>query len=394
MLGAPLMERAVGIVIIGGGVVGCSIAYHLARRGARDVTVLEQGTVGSGSSGRAVGGVRQQFSTPACVRMSQLSLAAFRRFEAEMGSDPGFEACGYLLVTREREEMAAFERNVAMQRGLGVGVETVTPAEIARLHAWLAVDDLVGGAFCPTDGVAGPAEVTAAFARRARELGVRIREGCPVTGLRIRGERVDAVETPEGTLAPGTLVVAAGAWSGRIGEWLGVEIPVRPLKREVFVSEALADHPPGTPMVIEPARSWYCRREGPGVLMAGGLGPGSSFDTSVDWGNLARSAEWAVHRMPPLEHAVFTRAWAGSLDMTPDGNAVLGPVPGLAGSYVAAGFSGHGFMHSPATGQLMTELILDGAARSVDITPLGLDRFARGAWLGEALVFSRPPEEG
>jgi sarcosine oxidase subunit beta len=386
--------RGVEILIVGGGVVGSSIAYHLARRGARDVVVLEQATVGSGSSGRAVGGVRQQFSTPACVQMSRLSLEAFRRFEAEMSADPGFDPCGYLLVTAQPEEMAAFERNIAMQRGLGVDVRAVTPAEIARLHPWIAVADLVGGAFCPTDGIAGPAEVTAAFARRARELGVRIREGTPVTGIATRDGRVEAVETPAGSLAPGVLVVAAGAWSARVGEWLGVEIPVRPVKREVFVSEALPDHPPGTPMLIEPARSWYCRREGPGVLMAGGLGPGSSFDTAVDWGNLAASAEWALHRMPPLERAAFTRAWAGSLDMTPDGNAVLGAVPGRPGVYVATGFSGHGFMHSPATGQLMAELILDGAARSVDIAPLALDRFARGAWLSEALVFSRPPEEG
>jgi glycine/D-amino acid oxidase-like deaminating enzyme len=388
------MHRPVEILIVGGGVVGCSIAYHLARRGARDVTVLEQSTVGSGSSGRAVGGVRQQFSTPACVRMSQLSLEAFHRFEAEMEADPGFEACGYLLISAEPGEMAAFERNVAMQRDLGVGVRVVTPAEIAELQPWLRVDDLLGGTFCPTDGVAGPAEVTAAFARRARALGVRIHEACPVTGIGMRDSRVDRVETPDGSWAPGILVVAAGAWSARVGGWLGVEIPVRPVKREVFVSEALPDHPSGTPMVIEPARSWYCRREGPGVLMAGGLGPGSSFDTAVDWGNLAASAEWAVHRMPPLERASFTRAWAGSLDMTPDGNAILGPVPGLDRVYVATGFSGHGFMHSPAAGQLIAELILDGAARSVDIAPLGLDRFARGAWLSEALVFSRPPEEG
>jgi glycine/D-amino acid oxidase-like deaminating enzyme len=394
MLGDGAMRIPVEILIVGGGVVGCSIAYHLARRGARGVVVLEQGTVGSGSSGKAVGGVRQQFSTPVCVRMSQVSLEVFRRFEAELGADPLFDPCGYLLVTRETDEMAAFERNVRMQQGLGVDVRLVTPAEIGRIHPWVAVGDLVGGAFCPTDGVAGPAEVTAAFGRRAAELGVRIREGCPVTGIRMRDGRVEAVETPAATLAPGTLVVAAGAWSGRVGEWLGVDIPVRPLKREVFVSEALPDHPPATPMVIEPARSWYCRREGPGVLMAGGLGPGSTFDTAVDWANLATSAEWAVHRMPPLEHAAFTRAWAGSLDMTPDGNAILGPVPDLSGVYVAAGFSGHGFMHSPATGQLMAELILDGAARTADIAPLGLERFARGAWLSEALVFSRPPEEG
>jgi sarcosine oxidase subunit beta len=387
------MARAVEVLIIGGGVVGCSIAYHLVSRGAGDVTVLEQAAVGSGSSGRAVGGVRQQFSTPACVRMSRLSLEAFHRFQAEMGADPGFEPCGYLLVTARADEMAAFESNVAMQRELGVDVRAVTPAEVAMLHPWLRVDDLVGGTFCPTDGVAGPAEVTAAFARRARELGARIREDTRVTAIRARGRRVERVETAEEAFAPAVLVVAAGAWSAEIGEWLGVEIPVRPLKREVFVSEPLPDHPRGTPMVIEPARSWYCRREGPGVLMAGGLGP-FGFDTAVDWANLAGAAELALGRMPRLADAAFTRAWAGSLDMTPDGNAILGRLPGFDSVFVAAGFSGHGFMHSPATGRLMAELVLDGEARSVDIGPLGLERFARGAWLSEALVFSRPPEEG
>jgi sarcosine oxidase subunit beta len=388
------MPRPVGVLIVGGGVVGCSIAYHLARRGCRDVTVLEQAAVGSGSSGKAAGGIRQQFSTPVCVRLSLVSLAAFRRFEAELGADPGFQPCGYLLVTADRAEMGAFAENVAMQRSLGVEVRTVGPAEIAAIHPWLRVDDLVGGAFCPTDGVAGPAEVTAAFARRARELGVRVLEGTRVTGIEVRGARVAAVRTPAEVFVPDALVVAAGAWSGAVGGLMGVDIPVRPVKREVFVSEALAAHPAGTPMVIEPARRWYCRREGLGVLMAGGLGPGSSFETAVDWANLAPAAELALHRMPPLADAAFTRAWAGSLDMTPDGNAILGLLPGLDRAYVAAGFSGHGFMHSPATGLVMAELILDGAARTVDITPLALERFARGAWLSEALVFSRPPEEG
>jgi sarcosine oxidase subunit beta len=375
-------------------VVGCSIAYHLARRGVRDVVVLEQSAVGSGSSGKAAGGIRLQFSTPACVRMSLLSLAVFERFEAEMGVDPGFDQCGYLLVTARADEMAIFERNVAMQQGLGVPVRAVGPADVAALHPWLRIDDLVGGTFCPVDGVAGPAEVTAAFARRARDLGVRVVEECRVTGIRADGGRVAEVRTSGETYAPGVLVVAAGAWSGRVGEMLGVDLPVRPVKREVFVSEALPDHPRGTPMVIEPDARWYCRREGPGVLMAGGLVPDAGFDTHVDWANLAPSAELTLRRMPRLADAAFTRAWAGSLDMTPDGNAVMGPIPGLDRAYVAAGFSGHGFMHSPATGLLMAELILDGAARSVDIAPLALERFARGEWLSEALVFSRPPEEG
>jgi sarcosine oxidase subunit beta len=388
------VARPVEVLIVGGGVVGCSIAYHLARRGVRDVAVLEQSAVGSGSSGKAAGGIRLQFSTPACVRMSLLSLAAFERFEAEMGVDPGFEQCGYLLVTARPDEMAVFERNVAMQRGLGVPVRAVTPVEIAAIHPWLRVDDLLGGTFCAVDGVAGPAEVTAAFARRARELGARVLEECRVTGVRVEGGRVAEVRTGGETYAPGALVVAAGAWSGQVGELLGVALPVRPVKRELFVSEPVPDHPPGTPMVIEPAARWYCRREGPGVLIAGGLVPEAGFDTHVDWANLAASAELTLRRMPRLADAAFTRAWAGSLDMTPDGNAVMGPIPGLDRAYVAAGFSGHGFMHSPATGQLMAELILDGAARSVDIAPLALERFARGEWLSEALVFSRPAEEG
>jgi sarcosine oxidase subunit beta len=387
-------SRGVEVLIIGGGVVGCRIAYHLARRGVRDVTVLEQAAVGSGSSGKAAGGIRLQFSTPVCVRMSLLSLAAFERFEAEMGVDPGFDRCGYLLVTTQREAMASFERNVAMQRELGAPARTVTPAEIAAIHPWLAVDDLVGGTFCPADGVAGPAEVTAAFARRARELGARVLEGARVTGIHVEAGRVTEVQTTGESYAPGVLVVAAGAWSGQVGKLLGVELPVGPVKREIFVSEALPDHPRGTPMVIEPDRAWYCRREGPGVLMAGGLVPEAGFDTHVDWGNLPASAELALRRMPRLAEAAFTRAWAGSIDMTPDGNAILGRLPGFERAYVAAGFSGHGFMHSPATGQLVAELILDGEARSVDVAPLALERFARGEWLSEGLVFSRPREEG
>ena len=382
------------VLIIGGGVVGSSLAYHLVRRGCRDVTVLEQGAVGSGSSGKAAGGIRQQFSSEVCVRMSLVSLEAFRRFEAELGVDPGFDPCGYLFLTANEAEMAAFRRNVAMQRGLGVDVRIVTPAEMRAIHPWLHVDDLVGGTFCPTDGIAGPAEVTQAYARRARALGVRVLEETRVTAIDVERARVRAVETTGGRFAPGALVVAAGAWSGAVGRLLGVEIPVRPLRREIFVSEAILEHPAGTPMVMEPRHGWYCRREGPGVLMAGGLGRPGSFDTHVDWANLGHSAELALHRIPRLRDAVFSRAWAGSLDVTPDGNAILGPIPGLERAYVAAGFSGHGFMHSPATGLVMAELILDSPARTLDVTPLGLDRFARGATVPEALVTHAHLEEG
>jgi sarcosine oxidase subunit beta len=387
-------RQSVEVLIIGGGVVGCSIAYHLARRGCRDVVVLEQETVGSGSSGKAAGGIRQQFSSEVCVRMSLVSLEAVHRFEAELGVDPGFEPCGYLFVTTDAGEMASFRRNVAMQRRLGVDTRVVTPAEIRAIHPWLHVDDLVGGTFCPTDGIAGPTEVTQAYARRARELGVRVIEETPVTAIDVAGDRVRAVETPRGRFSPGALVIAAGAWSGAVGRLLGVDIPVSPLRREIFVSEPIPDHPGGTPLVMEPRHGWYCRREGPGVLMAGGLGRVGSFDLHVDWANLGHAAELAVHRIPPLRDTAFTRAWAGALDITPDGNAVLGPIPGFERAYVAAGFSGHGFMHSPATGLVMAEVILEGASRTLDLTPLALDRFARGAPVPEVLLSHAHLEEG
>jgi sarcosine oxidase subunit beta len=323
-----------------------------------------------------------------------VSLAAFHRFEEELGVDPGFDPCGYLFVTTSAAELDAFRANVAMQRRLGAEARVVTPAEMRSIHPWLHVDDLLGGTFCPEDGIAGPMEVTLAYARRARELGVRILEDTRVTAVDVAAGRVRAVETAGGRFTAGALVVAAGAWSGEVGRLLGVEIPVGPLRREIFVSEAIPEHPPGTPMVMEPRVGWYCRREGPGVLMAGGLGRPGSFDAHVDWANLAHSAELAVRRVPRLRDAAFTRAWAGALDVTPDGNAVLGAVPGLERVYVAAGFSGHGFMHSPATGLVMAELILEGAPRTLDLSPLALDRFARGAVVPEALVSHAHLEEG
>jgi glycine/D-amino acid oxidase-like deaminating enzyme len=383
------MTETADVVIIGGGAVGTSIAYHLAQRGVgRGVVLLERNTLGSGSTGRSAGGIRCQYSTEVNIRFSLESVAFWRSFEARLGLPIDYREIGYLFLASTPRQRQQFEANVALQNALGVASRLVEPDEISHLVPGLHTADLFGGAYSAADAIAGPSEAVQGFARRAREGGVQMREDVEVIAVDTRGERVHGVETTIGRIEAPIVVNAAGAWAGLVGQMAGVDVPVKPYRRELFVSEPVPlEHIPEVPLVIDLQVGWYFRREGAGVLMSGARDAHSSFDTHVDWAGLPLIAAFATRRMPPLASVRFgDKAWAGLYDVSPDDHAILGAVPEVSGFLCANGFSGHGFQHSPATGRAIAELIVDGRVSDLDISPLSITRFRTGQLLAEPLT--------
>ncbi len=384
------MARERQVAIIGGGIVGLSIAYHLAARGCGDVCVLEGGQIGQGATARATGGIRQQFSREVNVRLSQESLRFFERFEEEMGSSPGLRQVGYLFLASAEEEWASMQESALLQRRLEVPVELLTPEEARRLVPGLHIDDLVGATYCGTDGIADPHAVVQSFAREARRLGVRILEGHEVAGILLERGRVSAVKVKDGEpIAAGVIVNAAGVHARAVGRMAGVEIPVEPHHRQAFVAEPLTELPGTIPLTVDLRSGTYVHVERNGSIVLGGGDHGDrrGFDERLDWSLLPRLIDAVTSRLPALEAARVRRGWAGLREMTPDELAIVGPVPAIEGFFVAAGFSGHGFMHAPAVGRVMTELILDGKASTVDISCLSLERFRTGQLFPERVVF-------
>jgi sarcosine oxidase subunit beta len=385
------MSRGTDVVIVGAGIMGISTAYHLARRRIGRVVVVERDGVCTGSTALASGGIRHQYANRIGIELTRHCIATFERFEEEFGVDPRFRQHGYLILVTTAAERAQASINVALQRSLGVEVDLLTPEETQRRFPYLRTDDLQGATFSPRDGYADPYLVTTALAARARELGVEIRTGCEVIGVRRSGARVDGVTTSAGSLAAPVVVLAAGAWTGAVGRLAGVEIPVTPLRRSKFITAPFPFDriPEATPFVIDPHQGISLRREGAGLLLGVGTKDDPpSFETSVDWSLTEPLIERAVRRAPALAEAGLMRGWAGLYEMTPDQTGIVSAVREVEGLHVIAGFSGHGFMHGPIAGQLMAELIADGRATTVDIAPLALDRFARGEIAVEPLTFT------
>jgi sarcosine oxidase, subunit beta len=381
------MNETADLVIIGGGIAGTSVAYHLAQRGAAPgVVLLERDTLGSGTTSAAGGGIRSQFTTEINIRLSLESAAFWRRAQEELGETVDYVEDGYLFVARTAEERDLFRANVTLQNSLGVPSRFLEPDEIGRAFPWVNVSDVTAGTYSAKDGLAGPNEAVQAFARRARGAGVRIHTGVSVTGIDVAHGRVAGVETTLGRIDTPVVLIAAGPWSALVGELAGVDIPVTPYRRTTYVSEPFDGLPREIPHVIDIHVGWSMRREGEAVRMSGRRDPRPSYERYVDFDGLARSAEIATHRVPALAGARFgKRAMAGIYDVSPDNHAIMGRVPEVEGLYVATGFSGHGFMHSPATGRLMAELILDGRTTGIDIAPLSIERFRTGALLSETL---------
>ena len=376
------LPRTADIVIIGAGAVGSSIAYHLARRGARNVVVLERELVGSGSTSKAAGGIRVQFGTRVEVEFSLRSIEFFKRFEAEMGGSCDYRQEGYLILLSDEADLARFRRNVALQTSLGAEVRIVTPAEARAIVPEMRVDDILAAAWGPMDGYASPHEVVQAYAARAREGGVRIVEGVACDGIELHGDRVTAVRTSEGRIETPLVVNAAGPQASLVGRMVGLDLPVDPRRRHIFVTEEFAGVRHPMPLVIDRQSGFYCRSEQRQVLMsAGDVGDTTEFSAAVDWGMLDQTVDKAVRRIPALESASIRHAWAGLRPLTPDEHAILDWAPGVRGLYLAIGFCGHGFQHSPATGQVVAE-VLTGAAPSIDIADLAIRRFDAGAVRG------------
>ena len=373
-----MIPRTADIVIIGAGAVGASIAYHLARRGARDVVVLERELVGSGSTSKAAGGIRVQFGTRVEIEFSLRSIEFFKRFDDEMGVPCDYRQEGYLILLFDEPDLARYRKNVALQTSLGAEVRIVTPDEARAIVPELVVDDVMAAAWGPMDGYASPNDVVQAYAARAREGGVKILEGTPATAIELSGDRVVAVRTPEGRIETPLVVNAGGPQAPLIGRMAGVEVPVDPRRRHIFVTDEFAGVRHPMPLVIDRKSGFYCRSEQRQILMsAGDVGAETEFSAAVDWGMLDQAVDKAVRRIPALEGASIRHAWAGLRPLTPDEHAILDWAPDLRGLYLAVGFCGHGFQHSPATGQVVSEL-LTGAPPSIDVTDLSLARFAGG----------------
>jgi len=379
------------VVVIGGGIIGVSIAYHLLTRDpALKVVVLEKEPApGSGATAAATGGVRHQFSTEANVRLSLLSHPYFAEAEAILGRSVDFVPHGYLFLTTVPERFEQARRNVALQRRLGVRSRLVTPEEMRAFLPQLHVADLLGGSFCPDDGSADPHGMLQGFLANARKRGLQVRTSEPVIGVRRERERVAGVSTPADQYSAPVVVNAAGPFADRIGALAGVAIPSRPYRRQVLVAEPLPELPERFPLIVDLDSGWYVHRQGKSTLLMGGtdkdVHPG--LDTAVDWEAFEPVFTAAGKRVPPLALAKVLRAYAGLRDLTPDYHGILGEAPGVPGFYVACGFSGHGFMHAPAVGLLLAELILDGRAGSMEIGPLAPDRFERGTPVPEANMF-------
>jgi sarcosine oxidase, subunit beta len=374
------MSNGADVVIVGGGVVGASAAYHLAASGAGEVVLLERAdALATGSTGACAGGFRHQFSSRINIELSLASVPMILGFGEEHGVPLDVDQDGYLFLVRNGRDWEDFRVGADLQRSLGVDTQLLTAEEAAAIAPGIALDDVVGASFCPDDGIADPAGLTQGYATVARRAGAEIRLGVDVVAIEAAGDRVTGVRMADGIVESAVVIDAAGPWAGALAATVGVELPLEPIPRMVVTTGPFPGAPTRRTLVIDAGTSYYFHKEGDGVLMGmGGRDERASFSTDVDHRFVEEELlPTAVRVFPPLERAGVATMWAGLYEMTPDRHPIVGPAP-LEGLFLANGFSGHGFQHAPIVGKLLAELIVEGRAHTVDISSLGLDRFAAG----------------
>jgi sarcosine oxidase subunit beta len=379
------------VVIVGAGIVGASIAYHLTSAGCRDVVLLEKEShQGKGSTGKSMGGVRAQFSTPVNIQMSHFSIPFFRDFEQALGHPSGYRGQGYLFVATAGRHLEYLRANRELQLSLGLNnVEALTREGVLRLCPQLRSDDILGGNFCPTDGFVDPHSVMTGFTKKAVEQGARVIREAEVTGIQIDARGVAGVVTTDSAIATRIVVNAAGAWAAGIARMAGIELPVEPLRRMLVPTEPFDKVSHESPMVVDMGTGFHFRPEGRGLLMAwNDHSETAGFKTTFDPAFVEKILSYGVDRLPVLEEAEVNpkRAWAGLYEMTPDHHGILGAVPEVPGFFLANGFSGHGVMHSPATGRILADLILHGSTELIDARTLSFERFREGRLIEETAL--------
>ncbi len=375
MTGAALPDRA-DVVVVGGGVMGASAAFHLAEAGV-SVLLVERGELSGGSTSRAAGGVRANFSDALNIALGQRSLELFGRFGERPGQEIDLHRSGYLFVLTRPEDVELFTASVALQNSLGVESRMVDVDEACRLSPLLDPDGVLGAAWSPNDGHCTPESVVLGYATGARRLGATVRTGVEVVGISTSGDDITSVDTTEGSVSTGCVIDCAGAWSPEIAAYVGVDLPVTPYKRELLITEPMPD-PVDMAFTIDYATSFYWHREGPGILTGFSrpdMAPG--FDTSRDADFPERLAQLAAVRAPRLLDLGVRSGWAGLYETTPDHNALLGESSRISRFLYATGFSGHGFLQGPAVGEILRDMYL-GVTPFIDVTPLDVERFARG----------------
>ncbi|MCS7233709.1 MAG: FAD-binding oxidoreductase [Synergistetes bacterium] len=371
------------VVIIGGGIQGCSLAYHLAKKGCRSIVLLERSFLAFGGTGRSAGGVRHQFGTEINCILAKYNIEAFKRLSYELEYPKGieFEQGGYLWIAYTEKQFRQLEENVKLQNKLGISSKMLSKEDIKKLFPCLNVEGIIGGSFCDQDGHINPFHATLAYAEAAKRLGVKLYTYTGVWGIKLSGSKVEGVYTEKGFISTPVIVNCAGPWGKEIASWVGIDVPLYPERHQILVTEPVDRVLNSFVLCLDDGSYWKQTPNGNFVLGIGNPNEVKGFNMKSSWAFLEEAAKKVVRKMPLLSGIRVIRQWAGIYDITPDSQAILGPTL-IEGFYLNLGWSGHGLQFAPSIGRAMAELIL-GEKPFIDITPFFLERFDKGKLIPE-----------